>query len=233
MYKPAAIVAVVVSVAVVVAAAAVVAEFSGPDQDVRREKVVLDAEAVSVSSPVFNGLLSVDSPVRFNMFPTMASAKDGCIRFAPSVQFPAQGVDFRYLEMEWRIPDSISPSEYVGTSFHYGMSTDFKDEGPDHWSVRYELPRGDASSPHSHKFDDAFCFYLGESRDFDIVVTYRVCWEHGGATSECEKEYIYHVAVPGADDGDWAASASMQGFISGLSGSEARNVLKEWAVVRL
>ncbi len=233
MNKSVVIAAVVVSVVAVVAVAAVVAAFSGPDQDVRRETVVLDAEAVGVSSPVFNGMLSVDSPVRFNLLPRMALAQDGCIRFAPSVQFPTQGVDFRYLEMEWRIPDSIRPSEYVGTSFHYGMSTIFKDEGPDHWAVRYELPKGDVSAPHSHMFEDAFCFYLGESRDFDIDVTYRVCWEHGGATSECEKAYVYHVSVPGADNGDWAVSAAMQGFISSLSGPEARNVLKEWAVVRL
>ena len=233
MDKSVAIGIIAAAVAVVVASTAVVAAFSVQDQDVRREAVVLDAEAVSVSSPVFNGLLSVDSPVRFNSLPTMALAKDGRIQFVPSVQVPAQGVDFRYLEMEWRIPDSISPSEYVGTSFHYGMSTNLKDEGPDHWAVRYELPRGDVSAPHSHKFDDAFCFYPGESGDFDIDVTYRFCWEHDGATSECEKEYVYHVSVPEADDGDWAVSATIKGFISGLSGPEARNVLKEWAAVRL
>ena len=187
----------------------------------------LGSESVYLDPEQFNRYAVFSAETHICIDPIVYFPGDGTIGFQSRVQFPAQGVEFRYLEMEWSLSDGIAPSHYYGSAFNYGepgMSVSYEEKGGHGFLARYDLPKHHIFSSDTHVFRDAVEFLAG-SGDQSISVTYRVGYASDGKISEFVKTYDFTFPVP-------SEKSDMQGFFFIFSGlpadSSSNRLLYSW-----
>ena len=170
---------------------------SKDDTESKGDSVPLGSESAYLDPEKFNRF-TVTSPKKLTIDPVAYVNPNGGVGFKTSVQFPAQDVEFRYMEMDWTFSNGITPSKYYGSKFHYGepgMSVEYEKRGDNGFWVRYDLPKHDAGSSNTHNFEDAIEFSAGTD-DQSISVTYRVGYASNGILSEFVKTYEFTFPVP-------------------------------------
>ncbi len=196
------------------------------DRETSGETVTLESESVFLDPQEFNRYI-VRSPEQLCIDPIVYYPGNGEIGFQTDVQFPAQGVEFRYMEMEWSLSDGIAPSHYYGSAFHYGepgMSVSYAKKGDHGFLARYDLPKHHMFSPNTHTFSDAIEF-LADSGNHSISVTYRVGYASDGKVSEFVKTYEFTFPIPS----EKSFMQDVHFIFSGLpSSSDGNQLLYSW-----
>ena len=208
-----------VAIAIVAASAFVLIAM---DRETSGETVTLESESVFLDPQKFNRY-TVRAPGQLCIDPIVYYPGNGEIGFQSEVEYPAQGMEFRYLEMEWSLPDGISPSHYYGSLFHYGdpgMSVSYGKKGDHGFLARYDLPKHHIFSPDTHVFRDAIEFLAGSGNQ-SISITYRVGYASDGVVSEFIKTYEFTFPIPS----EGSFMQDMHFVFSGLPSSSDRNQL--------
>jgi hypothetical protein len=220
---------VIVLIVALASIAAVTFFLMAVDSESKGDTVSLESESVYLDPEEYNEYV-VKSPKTLCIDPIAYFSGDGGIGFQTRVQFPTQGVEFRYLEMEWSFSDCIAPSQYYGSTFHYGkpgMSVSFEVTGDHGFLVRYDLPKHHVSSPYTHNFSDAIEF-VADAGNGSISVTFRVGYASGGVVSEFVKTYDFTFPIP-------SEASDMQRFLFLLSGppssSDRNQLLYSWPII--
>ena len=196
------------------------------DLESKGSTTTLESESAYLDPEKFNRFF-LDSPEMLCIDPVVYFSDNGKMGFQSCVEFPAQGVEFRYLEMEWHLSEGLSPAQYYGSVFHYGkpgMSVSHEKKDDHGFLARYDLPKHHMFSPCTHVFSDAVEFLAGSGNQ-SISITYRVGYASDGVVSEFVKTYDFTFPIPSEDD-------DTQNYLIMFSGppssSEMNQLLYSW-----